>query len=211
MPLPATKPPRGRRRGPELEAALLDAAWDELAQAGFARLTMESVASRANTGVAVLYRRWANKDELALAALKHYRDTHPVEIPDTGSLRGDLLAALTVMGEARAAFFAIASATAFSGLLASTGLTPTQVRDRIFGDRQLLLVQDLYQRAHDRGEIDLERVPAAVLAMPFDLVRNDLLMDPKPLKPPRIQAIVDELFLPLVRMHNSGPSPAGTT
>ncbi|MEU2307631.1 TetR/AcrR family transcriptional regulator [Streptomyces misionensis] len=211
MPLPATKPPRGRRRGPELEAALLDAAWDELAQAGFARLTMESVASRANTGVAVLYRRWANKDELALAALKHYRDTHPVEIPDTGSLRGDLLAALTVMGEARAAFFAIASATAFSGLLASTGLTPTQVRDRIFGDRQLLLVQDLYQRAHDRGEIDLERVPAAVLAMPFDLVRNDLLMDPKPLKPPRIRAIVDELFLPLVRMHNSGPSPAGTT
>ncbi|MFE2380911.1 TetR/AcrR family transcriptional regulator [Streptomyces misionensis] len=211
MPLPATKPPRGRRRGPELEAALLDAAWDELAQAGFARLTMESVASRANTGVAVLYRRWANKDELALAALKHYRDTHPVEIPDTGSLRGDLLAALTVMGEARAAFFAIASATAFSGLLASTGLTPTQVRDRIFGDRQLLLVQDLYQRAHDRGEIDLEWVPAAVLAMPFDLVRNDLLMDPKPLKPPRIQAIVDELFLPLVRMHNSGPSPAGTT
>ncbi|MET8615253.1 TetR/AcrR family transcriptional regulator [Streptomyces misionensis] len=211
MPLPATKPPRGRRRGPELEAALLDAAWDELAQAGFARLTMESVASRANTGVAVLYRRWANKDELALAALKHYRDTHPVEIPDTGSLRGDLLAALTVMGEARAAFFAIASATAFSGLLASTGLTPTQVRDRIFGDRQLLLVQDLYQRAHDRGEIDLERVPAAVLAMPFDLVRNDLLMDPKPLKPPRIRAIVDELFLPLVRLHNSGPSPAGTT
>ncbi|MET8720519.1 TetR/AcrR family transcriptional regulator [Streptomyces misionensis] len=211
MPLPATTPPRGRRRGPELEAALLDAAWDELAQAGFARLTMESVASRANTGVAVLYRRWANKDELALAALKHYRDTHPVEIPDTGSLRGDLLAALTVMGEARAAFFAIASATAFSGLLASTGLTPTQVRDRIFGDRQLLLVQDLYQRAHDRGEIDLERVPAAVLAMPFDLVRNDLLMDPKPLKPPRIRAIVDELFLPLVRMHNSGPSPAGTT
>ncbi|WP_440555371.1 TetR/AcrR family transcriptional regulator [Streptomyces sp. SCPE 10] len=211
MPLPATKPPRGRRRGPELEAALLGAAWDELAQAGFARLTMESVASRANTGVAVLYRRWANKDELALAALKHYRDTHPVEIPDTGSLRGDLLAALTVMGEARAAFFAIASATAFSGLLASTGLTPTQVRDRIFGDRQLLLVQDLYQRAHDRGEIDLERVPAAVLAMPFDLVRNDLLMDPKPLKPPRIRAIVDELFLPLVRLHNSGPSPAGTT
>ncbi|CAK7286972.1 TetR/AcrR family transcriptional regulator [Streptomyces sp. RM1] len=210
MPLPATKPPRGRRRGPELEAALLDAAWDELSQAGFARLTMESVASRANTGVAVLYRRWANKDELALAALKHYRDTHPVEIPDTGSLRGDLLAALTVMGEARAAFFAIASATAFSGLLAGTGLTPTQVRDRIFGDRQLLLVQDLYQRAHDRGEIDLERVPAAVLAMPFDLVRNDLLMDPKPLKPPRIQAIVDELFLPLVRMYNSGPSPTGT-
>lgn len=211
MPPPVTEPPRGRRRGAELEAALLDAAWGELAEAGFARLTMESVASRASTGIAVLYRRWANKDELALAALKHYRDTHPVDIPDTGSLRGDLQAALTVMGEARAAFFAIASATAFSGLLASTGLTPTQVRDRIFGDRRLLVVQALYLRAHDRGEIDLERIPSAVLAMPFDLVRNDLLMDPKPLKPTRIQSIIDELFLPLVHMHNNGPSSTRTT
>ncbi|WP_335972941.1 TetR/AcrR family transcriptional regulator [Streptomyces sp. CA2R106] len=208
MPLPATEPPRGRRRGPELEAALLDAAWDELTQAGFAKLTMESVAARAGTGISVLYRRWANKDELVLAALRHYRDTHPVDIPDTGSLRGDLLAALSVMGEARAGFFALASATAFSGLLASTGLTPAQVRDRIFGDRRPLLTQDLYQRAHDRGEIDLERIPSAVLAMPFDLVRNDLLLDPEPLRPARIRSIVDDLFLPLVHLHNSGGAGA---
>lgn len=114
---------RQRRRGPELEAALLDAAWDELVEAGFAKLTMESVAARAGTGIAVLYRRWANKDELVLAALKHYRDGHPVGLPDTGTLRGDLLAALTGMGEARTAFFAIAAAAAFSGLLAGTGLT----------------------------------------------------------------------------------------
>ena len=51
---------------------------------------------------------------------------------------------------------------------------------------------------------DLERIPAAVLAMPFDLVRHDLLMDLKPPKPERIQAIVDELFLPLVRIHQAG-------
>ena len=53
-------------------------------------------------------------------------------------------------------------------------------------------------------EIDLERIPAAVLAMPLDLVRHDLLMDLKPLKPARIQSIVDDLFLPLVRNHHSG-------
>ena len=45
---------RQRRRGEELETALLAAAWDELVEAGFARLTMESVAARAKTGVAVL-------------------------------------------------------------------------------------------------------------------------------------------------------------
>lgn len=190
---------RQRRRGPELEAALLDAAWDELVEVGFARLTMESVASRAGTGIAVLYRRWANKDELVVAALAHYRDCHPVELPDTCTLRGDLIALLTTMGETRATFFAIAAASAFSGLVAGTGLTPTEVRDQIMGDQRLVRVRAIYQRAHDRGEIDLDRIPPAVLAMPFDLVRHDLLMDLKPLKPKRIRSIVDELFLPLVQ------------
>ncbi|OIJ65337.1 TetR/AcrR family transcriptional regulator [Streptomyces mangrovisoli] len=202
-------PSRRRRRGPELEAALLDAAWDELVEAGFAKLTMESVAARAGTGIAVLYRRWANKDELALAALEHYRLSHPVDLPDTGTLRGDLVAALTGMGEARAPFFAVAAAAGFSGLLTDTGLTPAQARDRILGDQRHARVQALYRRAHDRGEIDLERIPSAVLALPFDLVRHDLLMELKALEPSRIRAIVDELFLPLVAHH--GGRGAGTT
>lgn len=188
-----------RRRGPALETALLDAAWDELLAVGFGKLTMESVAVRARTGIAVLYRRWANKDELVLAAIEHYRNGHPVDVPDTGTLRGDLIAALAGMGEARAAFFAVAAAAAFSGLLAGTGLTPTQVRDRIIGDQRLARIRAIYQRAHDRGEIDLKLIPSAVLAMPFDLVRHDLLMDLKPVKRSRIESIVDELFLPLVR------------
>ncbi|MET7999345.1 helix-turn-helix domain-containing protein [Nonomuraea glycinis] len=53
---------------------------------GYARLTMESVAARARTGTAVLYRRWANKDQMVLAAIAHYRNSHPVAVPDTGSL-----------------------------------------------------------------------------------------------------------------------------
>jgi hypothetical protein len=57
------------------------------------------------------------------------------------------------------------------------------------------------QRAHRRGEIDLERIPVAVLDLPFDLVRHDMLMDLKPLSPARIKSIVDELFLPLVQAH----------
>ena len=195
---PVPTPGRQRRRGPELEAALLDAAWDELIEVGFTKLTMESVAARARTGVAVLYRRWANKDELVLAALGHYRTSHPVEVPDTGSLRGDLIAALTGMGRTRAAFFAITAATVLSGLMAGSGLTPTQVRDRILGEQRLARIRTIYQHAHDRGEIDLEQIPAAVLAMPFDLVRHDLLMDLEPVEPERIHSIVDELFLPLV-------------
>ncbi|WP_078917765.1 TetR-like C-terminal domain-containing protein [Streptomyces sp. NRRL S-813] len=65
-------------------------------------------------------------------------------------------------------------------------------------------VRTIYQRAHDRGEIDLERIPAAVLAIPFDLVRHDLLMDLEPLKPARVRSVIDELYLPLVHNTTTG-------
>jgi AcrR family transcriptional regulator len=195
---PAPEHVRRRRRGPQLESALLDAAWDELVEVGFANLTMESVAARAQTGVAVLYRRWANKDQLVLAAIEHYGHARPVEIPDTGTLRGDMLALLTAMSRARATFMAVAAAAGFSGLLASTGLTPAQAREKLLGDRRIRGDQIIFQRAQDRGEIELKRIPPAVLAMPFDLVRHDLLMNLGPVKPERITSIVDEIFLPLV-------------
>lgn len=200
----AAGPVRRRRHGKQLEAELLAAGWDELVEAGYGRLTMESIAGRARTSEAVLYRRWANKDELVLAAIEHYRSAHPVAVPDTGTLRGDLLAQLTAVGETRATFFAIAAATAFSGLLAGTGLTPAQVRAKVMGDQALPHGRTLYRRAHQRGEIDLDRVPAAVLDLPFDLVRHDLLMELVPPKPARIRVIVDELFLPLLRNHQAG-------
>lgn len=193
------EPIRRRRRGAQLEAALLDTTWAELVAVGFAKLTMESVAVRARTGIAVLYRRWPNKDELVLAAIEHHRNSRPLEVPDTGTLRGDLLAALSGMVETRAAFFAITAAAAFSGLLASTGLTISQMRKRIMGDHHSSHAWSIYRRAHDRGEIDLDRIPPVVLAMPFDLVRHDLLMDLTPPKPERLQSIVDELLLPLIQ------------
>jgi AcrR family transcriptional regulator len=191
---------RQRRRGEELEAALLQAAWDELAEVGFAKLTMESVAVRAKTGVAVLYRRWPNKDDLVIAAIGHYGKTRPVEVPDTGTLRGDMLGLLRGINDGRNSFAVVVSAT-FSGLLSSTGLTPAEVRLRLIGDRPIWS-HEIFRRAHERGELDLDTVPPAVLTMPFDLMRHDMLMTLKPVAPDRITEIVDDLFLPLVAAYH---------
>ena len=191
---------RQRRRGEELEAALLQAAWDELAEVGFAKLTMESVAVRAKTGVAVLYRRWPNKDDLVIAAIGHYGKTRPVEVPDTGTLRGDMLGLLRGINDGRNSFAVVVSAT-FSGLLSSTGLTPAEVRLRLIGDRPIWS-HEIFRRAHERGELDLDTVPPAVLTMPFDLMRHDMLMMLKPVGPDRITEIVDDLFLPLVAAYH---------
>jgi hypothetical protein len=109
-----------------------------------------------------------------------------------------MLALLTAMSRARATFMAVAAAAGFSGLLASTGLTPAQAREKLLGDGRVRGDQIIFRRAQDRGEIDLKRIPPAVLAMPFDLVRHDLLMNLGPVKPERITSIVDEIFLPLV-------------
>jgi AcrR family transcriptional regulator len=197
---------RQRRRGQELEAALLEAAWQELIEPGFAKLTMESVAARAKTGVAVLYRRWPNKDDLVIAAIGHYGTTHPTATPDTGTLRGDMIAMLSSFSSTRVGFAAIVGAV-FSGLQASSGLTPAQVREKILGDRPLSSDQ-VFARAHGRGEIDLDRTPPAVLTMPFDLVRHDMLMTYQPIPPERVRAIVDDLFMPLAAASLHGKRPA---
>lgn len=188
-----------RRRGKQLESAILDAGWEELVETGYARLTMASIAARASTSEPVLYRRWANKDELVLACFENYRSAHPVTIPDTGYLRDDLRAQLASVSEALAGFFAIAAAAAFSGLLGDSGLSPSEVRQKVIDTEQHPRVRTIYERAHARGEIDLERVSTTVLAMPFDLIRHDMLMELKPLEPGRINSIVDELFWPLLQ------------
>jgi AcrR family transcriptional regulator len=205
------QPPRQRRRGAELEAALLEAAWEELLDVGFAKLTMESVAVRARTGIAVLYRRWTGKDDLVMAAIRHYAKAHPLAVPDTGTLRGDMLALLGNINDARNSFTVFVTA-AFAGLQSSSGLTPAEVRSRVLSARAVPgqvsrdgAPAEIFRRAHERGEIDLDRTPSAVLAMPFDLIRHDLLMTLKPLPPERIAAIVDDLFLPLVTAYHQGP------
>jgi Tetracyclin repressor-like, C-terminal domain len=132
----------------------------------------------------VLYRRWPRKDDLVLAAIAEYGRTHPVEIPDTGSLRGDMLALLGSVNDQRSSFTAVV-------------ISPADVRARLLGDRPMWS-DDIYRRAHERGELDLDKVPPAVLSMPFDLMRHDLLMTLKPVSAERLASIVDDLFLPLV-------------
>src|SRR6202161_3717709 len=83
-----------RRRGATLEHALLDAAWEELQQSGYSKLTMERVAERAGTSRAVIYRRWRSRVELVIAAMRYREPVRSGSSFDTGSLRGDVLALL---------------------------------------------------------------------------------------------------------------------
>jgi AcrR family transcriptional regulator len=74
---------------PEITAAIADAVLDELAERGYARLSMESVAKRAGVGKSALYRRWASKQEMALSVVAEF-SVGQAASPDTGSLGGDI-------------------------------------------------------------------------------------------------------------------------
>src|ERR687884_1519309 len=82
-----------RRRGAALHRAIFEATLDELAEVGYAGLTMERIAERSRTSKASLYRRWPSRAELVADAV---HSTHPDrnELPDTGDLRADVLALL---------------------------------------------------------------------------------------------------------------------
>src|SRR5712691_7905747 len=93
---------RGRPRDPAVDEAVLTAAVDLLAEVGYARLTMDQIAARAGVGQASVYLRWPNKVALVAEAIQHRSAVVP-EVPDTGSLRDDMLVFLRALLRGKAA------------------------------------------------------------------------------------------------------------
>lgn len=85
---------RGRPRSEPARQAILSAAADLLLTRGLAAVSMDAVAARAGVSKATIYRWWPTKETLALDALYEQLTEPSPEPPDTGTLRGDLLALL---------------------------------------------------------------------------------------------------------------------
>jgi AcrR family transcriptional regulator len=83
---------RGRPRSEKRRKAILDAAIELLLARGLEAVSMDELADHAGVSKATIYRWWPTKETLALDALYHEWDTFRPSLPDTGSLRGDLLA-----------------------------------------------------------------------------------------------------------------------
>ncbi|GAA1921915.1 TetR/AcrR family transcriptional regulator [Microbacterium aoyamense] len=84
-----SSPAAGRPRDPDVDEAILRATADLLAAEGPTTMTLDAVARAAGCGKAAIYRRWNGKTELIVAAVQRlYRAP---DVPDTGSLREDLL------------------------------------------------------------------------------------------------------------------------
>lgn len=185
-----------RRRGPELEEALLEATWDELVEHGYAALTLESVAQRAGTSRPVIARRWPSKQELVRASVERMLGQDPMKLPDTGSLRGDMLAVMRYASKHRIGATALL-VYYLGAYFQETGVSPADLREGALRGRGNAL-DVIFDRAIERGEVDPERLTPRARTLAIDLFRHEALMTLKPIPDTVLVSIVDDVFLPLV-------------
>jgi AcrR family transcriptional regulator len=192
----AQSEPATRRRGPALESAIFTATLEQLAAAGFAKLTMEGVAEAAGTGKAALYRRWASKEDLVFDALLHALP-RPREIPQRATVREDLIALLECYKQVHSS----AHGAAFRALKEGSGEQYSRVHDMLRSEftipvRQLLL--DALARGAARGEVRPGAVSARVASL-GPAMMSYYCMTEEPLVPEGyIESIVDEILIPLI-------------
>lgn len=186
---------RPRRRGRALDEAIVRATLDELAESGYAGLTMEHVAERARTGKASLYRRWPSRVELVMHAVTHALPD-PASPPDTGSLRGDLLATLRTNAELLAGPVGEALRGALSEVLGDPVRTAELRRGTHGSGRRT--IHEITRRAVERGEIDTTAITPRRLEAGLALLRHHFLINGL-IPDTVIVEIVDEVLLPLFR------------
>jgi AcrR family transcriptional regulator len=179
-----------------LEEALLDAAWEELQAVGYANLTMEAVAGRAGTSRAVLYRRWRSRPELVIEAMRRHRPILSGDVPDTGSLRGDVLALLTRMSS-RLTEVGPETVYGILGDYIADAERFSRVQDQMLHIGAGVMATIL-KRAEERGEVR-HGISPRVATLPTDLFRHELLHTRTPPSKRAIAEIVDDVFLPLVQ------------
>jgi AcrR family transcriptional regulator len=163
---------RGRQLDASRDAALRDAALELLAEIGYDRLSIDAVAARAKASKMTIYRRWPGKAELVVDAIRSLRK--PGEVPDTGSLRGDLEAMVKSSDTPDARF----DAQLMLGLVTALARDPELrqvIREQLLG-RGGIRLRRVFERAVARGEIPQGRNLDLLISVFPALVIHHLLL-----------------------------------
>ncbi|MDQ5974036.1 MAG: hypothetical protein QG661_1245 [Actinomycetota bacterium] len=189
---------RLRRRGEVLRDAVFAAALAEIADVGLRRVSMESIASRAGTGKAALYRRWPNVRALVIEALGNTMDEIDPPLPDsTGSLRADLL---LIFGRIASALDSPSGRVVLE-LVSEASRDPDMMAElqARYGSRRQLEAVRLIEQAMLRGEIPRQDLDPFVLMAAPALIFHQLILTGTPASEEQVAHIVDHIVLPLLR------------
>lgn len=195
-----------RRRGEQLIQAIHDAVLAELTEHGYAAVTMDTIAQRARTGKASLYRRWPTRLELIMDAVYSRLPTDDSMI-DTGSLRSDLIALFERFADELDGPVGVALRGIWMESLGDADQLARVRRHSRSGGLKLL--RGILERAAERGEIaSAAAISDQRLEAGPSILRYRLLLDGRPLD---VAELVDEVVLPLFSAATSSagsPPPA---
>ncbi len=139
----------GRPRDPRIDNAVLRATVELLGKTGYADLSVDAIAKRAGTSKPAIYRRWPSKAHLVHEAV--FPISEATELPDTGSLAGDVR---EMVRRSTGVLTTPAARAAMPGLLAEMATDPTlhtKLLER-FGDVTSRGMSDRLDAAMTRGE-----------------------------------------------------------
>jgi AcrR family transcriptional regulator len=140
----------GRPRDPRIDDAVLRATVELLGASGYADLSVDAIAKRAGTSKPAIYRRWPSKAHLVHEAV--FPISEATELPDTGSLAGDVR---EMVRRSTAVLTTPAARAAMPGLLGEMATDPslhTKLLGR-FGDVLSRGMTDRLDSALSRGEV----------------------------------------------------------
>ena len=171
-----------------MRAAAIAATLAELAEAGYSALSLEKVARRAGVHKTTLYRRWGTREELVLEAMLE-RAGERIAVPDTGSLRKDLLE----LARTAAANAASPEVAAMARAVAAESPRDSRLAEanRRFWTERLALDGVIVERAIERGEVAAGTEPQRVIESVLGPIHLRLLLTGEPVDRPFLEGIVD--------------------
>jgi AcrR family transcriptional regulator len=175
-----------------VDEAILAAAVALLGEVGYARLTIDQVATRAGVGKASLYLRGPGKVALVAEAIQHHSGAVP-QVPDTGRLRQDTLVFLRGMLRSRSA--ARSAVSAVSGEITSNPELRQAWHHGLAG-KLTDCMRTIVTRAADRGEIPPNTDVELLSVLPLAVLQHLSLTNDRRPDDALLVRIVDQFYTP---------------
>ena len=187
-------------RSARVHASVLEAAFAVLTEKGLEDFAVADVAARAGVHETSIYRRWGTRTALAVDACLQFAEV-ALPIPNTGSLRSDLVALL------RSVAGTLASPQGRSMLALTVARDPSSVAARRkYWQERFSLARAIFDRAVSREEFPVQTDPIAFLELLIAPLYFRLLVTAEPIEEWQSIDALDQLL----RAYQCAPSPRKT-
>lgn len=190
-----------RKRGAELEDAILDAAFTELSEVGYTAFSVEGVAARARTGKASIYRRWPTRAQLMLEAITAHLPT-PAQCGLAMELPPDMTTADALRSIARAIVEVLHSPAGdvMRAVKCEAATDPELARaidDQFQAPRRAAMLA-LLQRGVERGEVRPGAATPIVADVLPAVLTHRIILQREPIDAKVVTEIMEQVLLPLI-------------